>query len=381
MKFFSNKSHLGVYIFLALFFSACGSKQDSGAEVQFVGLPATSTQLWPGGIVPYVVAPGFEWNDAIENAKRELQRTQKVRLIPRTNQTDYVFLTHDRPHHWTSNACGASYVGRVGGKQPLWVRKDEPNRCLTFRGSRRNEIFLHEVLHALGGYHENDGRGHRFSPTSRASVLNTDNPGFVVTEKLDQSDIDGLNAQYSQVRSDSQVVSRNSPTEVRRDTRPPLPRDFSVHEYAACNLDLLRAFGAKWDEYRNHWRSTGHKENGRRYKNCFDSHRYVASFYDLVRSDWIRADIRSRAIEHFATVGWREAGGERLRLRNQFNCWRYAEGYPDLQNFYNASRFPNRDERCRELTRHYTNSGWREGTHYSSLTRRLEKGRDPGYGH
>lgn len=95
-----------------------------------------SSYRWPGGVVPYVIASNLpnQWRvtDAINYIEAN---TSGVDFVPRTNQSDYIYVI-------PSSGC-ASYIGRIGGAQYLYLGSG----C----GSGNT---AHELLHALGMFHE-----------------------------------------------------------------------------------------------------------------------------------------------------------------------------------------------------------------------------------
>ncbi|XP_078475626.1 uncharacterized protein LOC144736842 isoform X2 [Lampetra planeri] len=102
-----------------------------------------SVQKWPkardGRIyVPYKVSVAFYDGDVkkIEEAALEFEKKTCVRFIPRSSQTDYIYI-----HAWDGNW---SFLGRQGGDQALSL---EP-------GKVTKGVVLHEFMHALGFHHE-----------------------------------------------------------------------------------------------------------------------------------------------------------------------------------------------------------------------------------
>ncbi|GGK93028.1 hypothetical protein Sme01_59320 [Sphaerisporangium melleum] len=95
--------------------------------------------LWPGGKVPYVLAPDLTpaAREAVTLAMQDFHRHTCVRFVPRTDEAGYLTIV-------SGTGC-YSYVGRLGtGSQELSLGK----------GCERKGTAIHELLHALGFYHE-----------------------------------------------------------------------------------------------------------------------------------------------------------------------------------------------------------------------------------
>jgi len=92
---------------------------------------------WPKGEIAYEVDPTLPHPERIETMVAYYRDNTKIRLVPRSNQKDYVYFKNNG-----NNGC-SSFVGRAGGKQNINV----PDWC----GSGS---LVHEVMHALGFYHE-----------------------------------------------------------------------------------------------------------------------------------------------------------------------------------------------------------------------------------
>lgn len=98
---------------------------------------AHATNIWPGGIVPYV----FDGNVSTTNRNRalsamtEIEATANIDFIPRTNEANYI--------HIRSANNNSSSVGMIGGRQNINIFN------WTFR-----YIIIHELYHALGIWHE-----------------------------------------------------------------------------------------------------------------------------------------------------------------------------------------------------------------------------------
>jgi len=110
------------------------SRPDSGAR-----LGATrdgSSARWAGGVVPFVIASNLPSPTRVTDAIAHIElNTGRVDFVPRTTQTDYVYIR-------TSTGCSSS-IGRVGGVQYVNLASG----CST--GNT-----VHELLHALGQFHE-----------------------------------------------------------------------------------------------------------------------------------------------------------------------------------------------------------------------------------
>ncbi|MEM1181755.1 MAG: M12 family metallopeptidase [Acidobacteriota bacterium] len=134
------------------------SHLDQAFGTKSAGRTAPS-RLWPSGLVPYTVESGVSstvqgW---IADAIDEWASQTEVRLVPRTNEADYLYFSAD-------SACG-SYVGRQGGSQQIWV-----NGC-----SKLGSV-VHEIGHAVGLYHEHSRADRDFYVTINWSNID---PGYV----------------------------------------------------------------------------------------------------------------------------------------------------------------------------------------------------------
>nr|XP_057911992.1 blastula protease 10-like [Doryrhamphus excisus] len=91
---------------------------------------------WPTLDIPYVISPGLAARtEDIVAALEMISENTCLTFHRRSNQQDYIFFR-------SAKGC-ASYVGIIGGKQDLHVG----------RFCKVGNI-VHEVLHALGFYHE-----------------------------------------------------------------------------------------------------------------------------------------------------------------------------------------------------------------------------------
>lgn len=92
-------------------------------------------KLWPHGLVPFHIQPSVHNPERILQAVALFENTA-VHLVPYSNE-DEVLVFEQGPE-----AC-KSYVGKMGGKQPIWISDD----CAP-------PDIAHEILHALGLVHE-----------------------------------------------------------------------------------------------------------------------------------------------------------------------------------------------------------------------------------
>jgi len=98
-----------------------------------------ASRLWPGRVIPYVFGPGFTSSERARIAAwaRDFERYTCVRVVPRSNQRDYVYII-------PGSGC-SSFVGRTGGRQLMSLQRD---------GCVWRKTVVHEFLHAAGFWHE-----------------------------------------------------------------------------------------------------------------------------------------------------------------------------------------------------------------------------------
>lgn len=107
--------------------------EESFKQVGFAGIVGEG-KLWFNATIPYKIQRAHPKKSQIEKAINYLNSNTNLNIIPKSNETDYVYFAK-------SKGC-SSWVGRQGGKQKINIGK-----CSY--GS-----IIHEILHASGFYHE-----------------------------------------------------------------------------------------------------------------------------------------------------------------------------------------------------------------------------------
>ncbi|GAV09067.1 hypothetical protein RvY_18665 [Ramazzottius varieornatus] len=95
---------------------------------------------WKNGMVPYKISESFttEQKRIIQDALRDIMAKTCIVFVPRRSEADYISFVN------RGLGC-SSYVARVGGEQLI----DLMVGCLSMLGE-----IQHEVMHALGFFHE-----------------------------------------------------------------------------------------------------------------------------------------------------------------------------------------------------------------------------------
>ncbi|XP_026174207.1 low choriolytic enzyme-like [Mastacembelus armatus] len=141
----------------------------------------TNSCLWPKSANGYVEIP-FELSDsyddtekkAIAGAMRELQAKTCIRFITHTTQMAYLSLE-------PRSGC-ASLLGRTGLKQVVSLQR---------YGCVQHGIIQHELLHAMGFYHE-----HTRSDRDSFVKISWGNIDPVFTNNFQKQDTNNLNTPY-----------------------------------------------------------------------------------------------------------------------------------------------------------------------------------------
>jgi len=106
---------------------------DSTVESGFVKMP--SLNLWRSPVIPIYISPNLSDPHRVLEALEMFSETV-IQFVPFQDQEDVMVFEEG------TGVC-KSYVGRIGGKQPLWITPE----C-------RADDIAHEILHALGFVHE-----------------------------------------------------------------------------------------------------------------------------------------------------------------------------------------------------------------------------------
>lgn len=94
-----------------------------------------SIKLWPTTEIPYYIQPNLRNPERVARALKYFSNTN-IHFVPYTNQEDIIVFEQGQ------GTC-KSYLGHIGGRQPLWISE----------GCSARDI-AHEIMHSLGFIHE-----------------------------------------------------------------------------------------------------------------------------------------------------------------------------------------------------------------------------------
>src|SRR5882724_7851115 len=111
-------------------------------QIQSADTAPASRYRWPGGVIPYVIDSNIPRPDRINSAILQWTDLTPIRLVPRTNESNYVRFVREN----NDGLCFSS-IGMIGGEQR--IRTDD--RC-------GMGTLTHEIGHAVGLWHEQSRR-------------------------------------------------------------------------------------------------------------------------------------------------------------------------------------------------------------------------------
>lgn len=111
-------------------------KLDPQTPIKMGQIKVKPPMLWDRGEVPYVIAEDYPFPELIEDVIAYFHEHTPIRFVRPTGQSDGVVFQLAESHCY-------SYLGRVGGFQPVFLSPD----C-------RGPQIVHEIMHVLGFVHE-----------------------------------------------------------------------------------------------------------------------------------------------------------------------------------------------------------------------------------
>ncbi len=113
-----------------------GKLANESRDLQEGYFKADRMKTWPENEIAVIIDPRLPDPDRIDQALKEIEAVSPFRFVPFTDQKDGLVFEQ------TDELC-ASYLGRVGGFQPIVLAR----HC-------NKQQIIHEILHALGFPHE-----------------------------------------------------------------------------------------------------------------------------------------------------------------------------------------------------------------------------------
>ncbi|CAH1794155.1 unnamed protein product, partial [Owenia fusiformis] len=155
-----------------------------GEENQVYNAIVDRSRRWTNGIVPYEISDAFDAARVLRieegidtlNSQTRVNGQQCINIIPHTNEVDYIYIDQ-------LSGCW-SFIGRSGGEQDLSIG----------RGCERIGTVMHEILHAMGFYHEQSR-----SDRDNFVIINYDNIRSGSERnfrRMEEGTIDLLNTSY-----------------------------------------------------------------------------------------------------------------------------------------------------------------------------------------
>ncbi|XP_038582623.1 low choriolytic enzyme-like [Micropterus salmoides] len=144
-------------------------------------LQGANSCLWPKSAngkveIPFIISDAYENTErnTIVQAMKGIESKTCISFIPQSTETSYLSIE-------SMNGC-ASLVGRTGGKQLVSMQRS---------GCLQNGIIQHELLHALGFYHE-----HTRSDRDQHVTINWQNILNGLAYNFQKKDTNNLNTMY-----------------------------------------------------------------------------------------------------------------------------------------------------------------------------------------
>lgn len=107
-----------------------------GSYLPYKNAEIPKVRIWDSHQIPYEINPQLKNFEEVVRAIQHINEVSSVQLVPREGQEDYLLFTQ------TQENC-YSYLGKKGGKQDIFLSPECQKGQIT-----------HEILHALGLYHE-----------------------------------------------------------------------------------------------------------------------------------------------------------------------------------------------------------------------------------